>query len=832
MPVFTKSHLTAVHRTTFAFLYRPAALVAVLAGFALRLQQLGAESFWYDETVSVYLARQPVGAMIAHTARDIHPPGYYLLLHLWQTIASPSLEYGLEFLYGWPSLWAGIVAMGLIYAIGSRLFSPAVALGALWLAAFHPFQLWYSQEVRMYTVGAALALLCFWAVLQFQENRSPARWLAVYVGGAAAGLYTLYYFAFWLAALNIWVFWSIWRNGPGRALRVGSWLAAQGGVLLLFVPWLPVALHQMLEPPVPPWRTSWTTPDAFLASLSEAATALWLGQSPPGPASWLWALGVAFGVFVALRQPQTYPAIRQVLAIVFLPIALLFVLTLLGTPVYHVRYVFLYSPLFLLIPSALFQQFWKRSRLIAGCGLLIWGGATLLAVQNYWSSAPHRTDDHRAAVAALAARWQPGDIILVNAGWIYPVLEIYWPARPVGFDGSSLEEVFFSFPLFDYAKKLTLTASRPAAARLGSVDGAQTLGWGDPASDFFALSAVNTQKLLTTVAENSTRIWHYRLYDTVSDPQGLVRQWLSSHLLLLDEQPIPGRDFGLVQLYATPKLTSPSLPAQPDISCFAQKICLYGYAKNTSAEAGRPLHWPAHWHARTSLPNLTTSLRLYDRQGRLAAQHDAPFLPASDTWQAGQSLLQSLVLPLPASLKPDDYTLQLLVYSPDTGDPLPPSAAAADNQRLLLGSVTVLPPKAPPARLPPAKLAFDYLDLLDAQISPSQLQPGGWVHAALFWRPHAHPYRESYQVLLQLRDSSHTPQVEWIFPLGGYEYPSGSWLPEIPVRDLYDFQLPADLPPGHYQLLIGLRRSSDGLSIPADWPASTPAALTDLQVVP
>jgi hypothetical protein len=232
------------------------------------------------------------------------------------------------------------------------------------------------------------------------------------------------------------------------------------------------------------------------------------------------------------------------------------------------------------------------------------------------------------------------------------------------------------------------------------------------------------------------------------------------------------------------------------------------------------------------LPNLTTSLRLYDRQGRLAAQHDAPFLPASDTWQAGQSLLQSLVLPLPASLKPDDYTLQLLVYSPDTGDPLPPSAAAADNQRLLLGSVTVLPPKAPPARLPPAKLAFDYLDLLDAQISPSQLQPGGWVHAALFWRPHAHPYRESYQVLLQLRDSSHTPQVEWIFPLGGYEYPSGSWLPEIPVRDLYDFQLPADLPPGHYQLLIGLRRSSDGLSIPADWPASTPAALTDLQVVP
>jgi hypothetical protein len=87
-------------------------------------------------------------------------------------------------------------------------------------------------------------------------------------------------------------------------------------------------------------------------------------------------------------------------------------------------------------------------------------------------------------------------------------------------------------------------------------------------------------------------------------------------------------------------------------------------------------------------------------------------------------------------------------------------------------------------------------------------------------------------VLLQLQDATHTLRAEWIFPLGGPEYPSGNWLPEIPVRDLYDFQLPADLPPDRYQLLISLRRSSDGLPIPPDWPASTPAALADLQVVP
>ena len=56
-------------------------LAGLLLGFALRLVRLGAESLWYDETVSVVLARKSIPDLIAHTAGDIHPPGYYLLLH-------------------------------------------------------------------------------------------------------------------------------------------------------------------------------------------------------------------------------------------------------------------------------------------------------------------------------------------------------------------------------------------------------------------------------------------------------------------------------------------------------------------------------------------------------------------------------------------------------------------------------------------------------------------------------------------------------------------------------------------------------------------------------
>ena len=193
------------------------ALGGILLAFGLRLHRLGAESFWYDETVSVFLARQSIPELIAHTARDIHPPGYYLLLHGWGWLAQPSLTSGLEFLYAWPSLFWGMLLLPLVLALGRRLFSVRVAWVSLWLTAVNPYHIWYSQEVRMYTLGAGLGLLCLWGVVSYRssvtsDQSSPRpnhnspfsirNSLFIYAIAAAAGLYTLYYFAFLLIALK------------------------------------------------------------------------------------------------------------------------------------------------------------------------------------------------------------------------------------------------------------------------------------------------------------------------------------------------------------------------------------------------------------------------------------------------------------------------------------------------------------------------------------------------------------------------------------------------------------------------------------------------------
>ena len=175
-------------------------ILITLFGFALRVYRLGAQSLWYDETVSAFLAAQPVPELIAHTARDIHPPGYYFLLHYW-TLAAGNTEFALAYF----SLIFGVLLIPLIYLLARYVAGKHIAIWAAALTAFSTYNIWYSQEVRMYTLGAALGLIAAYCALKAQSKHATAsRWCWIgYIVAAAAGLYVLYYFAFLLIALNI-----------------------------------------------------------------------------------------------------------------------------------------------------------------------------------------------------------------------------------------------------------------------------------------------------------------------------------------------------------------------------------------------------------------------------------------------------------------------------------------------------------------------------------------------------------------------------------------------------------------------------------------------------
>ncbi len=651
--------------------HRPLLLAILLGGFALRLFRLGAESLWYDEAVSVWLAEKSTRAMIAHTAGDIHPPGYYLLLHWWQLAAHPTPAHGLEFLFAWVSVLAGMLILVLLWAVGKRLVGEAAALAGVAVAAIHPFHIWYAQEVRMYTVGGALAMLALYLTLRWIDE-GRLRWLALYIVAAAAGLYTLYYFAFAIIGIGV----AILFLRP-TIRRYGGWLGAQLGVALLLAPWLPVLWRQAVDPPVPAWRAAWTSAGEVMAALSEALAGLLIGQTPLGPL-WIWAALALLTVLVVVALARPRRGVLALVAFIFVPITLLFAVSIWWQPLYHVRYLFPIAAPFALVIGAMLVAIGTRSH-VAGwvaAGALV--ALYALSLRAFWQDPHYRSDDHRSAVRELAAAWRPGDAILLNAGWITPLLEIYWPQAG---DGAAAVPPPLAEPLrlVDVANGASLLQSddQVPVVRGGSVGGAPSLGWGDPASDFFALSPQETAAGLERLKSGFTRIWHYRLYDTVSDPEGVTRAWLDANTTTVREVAIPGRDYGRLELheYARPELVSSSAFAP---ASFGDSVELIDAVVPTHAAAGHVLYPQFKWEGvQADLQSVSTSLRLYDGNGKLVAQSDA-------------ALERVAAVGAPPWLPPGPYSLELVVYRQADGEALPlQDARSPDGQRLMLVSVIV-----------------------------------------------------------------------------------------------------------------------------------------------
>jgi hypothetical protein len=801
-------------------------LALLLFGFALRLYHLGGESLWYDETVSVYLATQPLTDLIAHTARDIHPPAYYLLLYVWRLLSHPTVAFGLEFLYAWPNLCLDLLVMALTYAIAKRFFNATAARWALALALFHPTQIWFTQEVRMYALGAFCLMLTLWAAsyLLHENNRLragpfPRKTLILYPIAALLGLYTLYYFLFWLAILNLCIVYTLRKQG--QALR--AWLALQLLILVGWLPWLPTFIHQALTPPVPAWRVPWQNATEIAQALSEAVAALWVGQFAPLSLTWPWtilmvAVGALFYFYTKSLTPQT-----RILWLVlsYGPLVLLLTVSIVGPPIYHVRYIATYAPVFVLLLAALLANLRRIHAILL---FLLFAAIATPSLQPLWASPRYAADDHRSAVETLAHQWRPGDAILVNAGWVYTAIAVYWPTELPTPDSARPPAIANVVRLSELGtlNKDTLTSDTPSDGplliRTGSVNGTSSLGWGLPESDFFAITAEDTTQSLAQLAATHTRIWHYRLYDTVSDPNGTIRHWLNDNTTLELSEPIPGRDFLRLERYringrANPPATTAASPHQridfPDAA-----LTLLGQTHVPTLPAGETLYVNLSWLATNLLPTTPSlSLRLYDAQDQFLIQSDTP-LTANET-----NSQQSLALPIPADIIPGIYKLALVVYAPDTLAPYP--AIAVDGSTvpspLQLGDVTITLPITIP-HTPSPLATFDYIDLLQANLPTTPLAPGASLDTAWIWRPQPSDYRDRYIAHLQLVNGQSPPIPLIDFTLGGDSYPSSAWPALYPLKQRVQTHLPDSLASGSYQVLLSLTRASDGQAIGARQP--------------
>jgi uncharacterized membrane protein len=207
-----KRQITNLKWHTFKVWY----LVLILA-LALRLYQLSTDSLWEDEIFTATQSPLPVGELLRWTAGDIHPPGYYLVVGRlagglgWAYLSPSALT---DWLWRFPSVLAGVLAVAVTYRLGAALLSRRVGLVSALLLAVSPVAIQYSQEARMHELFLLGVILSTWVLARSLARPGQWRWWLIYALATAFNLYTVYLAFIVLAAQAAWVVVS--RPRPAR----------------------------------------------------------------------------------------------------------------------------------------------------------------------------------------------------------------------------------------------------------------------------------------------------------------------------------------------------------------------------------------------------------------------------------------------------------------------------------------------------------------------------------------------------------------------------------------------------------------------------------------
>jgi uncharacterized membrane protein len=643
--------------------------VAMLVAFALRVYALSAQSLWNDEGTSVALAQLSLEAITNGAARDIHPPLYYYLLHFWMPLVGQS-EFAVRFL----SVIAGVLTIAFTFRIAYVFFNEEVAIFAAYLSAFSPFQVYYSQEARMYVWVTLFAAISVYAMMQWvnlkTQNSNPKPvfgiwdlgfgiWL-IYIPATIAMLYTQYIGAFVVVVENlafaVWLIFAI-RDQQSSVLRPPSsvkhslafWLAAQIIIGLMFLPWYLSAGGQL---------ASWPS----ISEPIDLPTLVWRGLNvfsvgttlEPGGAI-LISIAFAIVFFIGWRRARAVNTNWVIVTLILwtlVPVAMMYIVSL-SRPAYNPKFLLLATPPFFILvarglstiyPGVFLYQ--RRSNwrnpfryLNLALAILVSAGP-LTSLDNYYHNPKYARDDYRAVVQFIDANARAGDGILVDAPAQIDVVRYYWRGN---------QQLFL------------LPRMRPPEPNATRADVDAMLG---KVTRLFAIFYATEQ----------------------SDPQAIIDNRLAERAFKARDEWRGNVRLAIYGIAPNARGTPQSLNVQ-----VGDEIVLQDYQLDQrEARAGDVLTLTLNWRAERT-PSMRTKVfvHLVDANGKLVAQRDGE--PMSDlrittTWRAGEIIVDNYGVFIEPGTPPGEYKIVIGMYRVDNGARLRIGA----GDQLIVGKLQVV----------------------------------------------------------------------------------------------------------------------------------------------
>ncbi len=641
-------------------------LVFILAlAVLVRFYLLDGQSFWNDEGNSARIAERSLQLITEGAAGDIHPPLYYYALHFWRG-AFGSSEFALRSL----SAMLGVLLVALTFLIGRKAFSTSVGLLAAFVAAINPFQIYYSQEARMYMLLAVIGAAATWVLLRLHVGWKPRRlaeggWqlaldhvvLAVLY---AAGLYTHYAFPFIIVTHFLIVgMWLVVLRQPIK--RFLPWLGIVIAAGLLFLPWLPIAVRQITT-----WPSARVAVDGGQMLLDTLRLYV---AGPTLPATEATLAIVVCGLFILIglwnpigfdeRRAEARDALPYSIrlgSIVLwwlVPIALIFAFGLFKES--YLKFFIVGSAAFCILLAKGIATAWSigrgalaMPRELGGRRWLNWAWLvvvaaccasivvpTLSALRNYYADPAYARDDYRGIAQWILQHQRPGDAVILDSANQWEVFTYYYP------DGPNV------YPL---------PRQRP-------------------------LDRAAVEAELDAIAAQHPRLFVLYWGDGEADPQRVIEAWLDAHTYKATEQWINSIR---VATYAVPATWSDA-PEAPSDTRFGDHITLDGYTLSTPhVQPGDILQLDLFWQTAARLNDrYKVFVHVLDANGQIIAQTDREpgggQIPTT-SWAVGQPIIDRYGVLIPTDTSPGMYAIEIGLY--DFGGKRLPLSTGGDALRL------------------------------------------------------------------------------------------------------------------------------------------------------
>lgn len=434
------------------------ALVLGLAIFAtIALINAPNASIWFDEAFSTYISQFSFIEIAQFTAADVHPPVYYWFLKVWTSLFGTT-----ELAFRSMSILFGAAAIVGAFFLARRFFGRKVAWVTLLFLIISPILIRYSDETRMYTMAATIAMAAT-LVLAKGEEAKKKRWWVLYGILASLGMWTHYFTAVvWIAH---WVWHAIVVSGRGVAVKQWlkqffslNWILAYGLAVALYIPWIPSLLSQTktvqsgfwIGPAGPDSLTNYVT--NFFFYLEHNQVIGW----------WALVLFVLIA-FVILAIPRAYKSLsakekRNYLLIVAMAWLAPLVLFLLSLPplssVFVERYLIpsmvalsIFFAVTLVVGTKKWKPWLRVFPIILVVGMMIFGITNVYKYGNFnKNSNTHILS--REIVQKVQAEAPAGIPIVANSPWIFYEAIFYNTAEhPIYFIDEATDYIYGSLDM-------------------------------------------------------------------------------------------------------------------------------------------------------------------------------------------------------------------------------------------------------------------------------------------------------------------------------------------------------------------------------------------------